>query len=36
LNLLFDANIMDYLETEDVTVVCEIITWRLVGYSKEV
>ncbi len=36
LNLLFDANIMDYLETEDVTVVCEIITWRLVGYSREV
>jgi hypothetical protein len=34
LNLLFDANIMDYLETEDVTVVCEIITWKLVGYSK--
>lgn len=36
LNLLFDANIMDYLETEDVTVVCEIITWKLVGYSREV
>ena len=36
LNLLFDANILDYLETEDVTVVCEIITWRLVGYSREV
>ena len=35
-NLLFDANILDYLETEDVTVVCEIITWRLVGYSREV
>lgn len=36
LNLLFDANILDYLETEDVTVVCEIITWKLVGYSREV
>ena len=35
LNLLFDANIMDYLETEDVTVVCEIITWKLVSYSRE-
>jgi len=35
LNLLFDANIMDYLETEDVTVLCEIITWKLVGYSRE-
>ena len=36
LNLLFDANILDYLETEDVTVVCEIITWKLVGFSREV
>lgn len=36
LNLLFDANIMDYLETEDVTVLCEIITWKLVGYSREI
>jgi hypothetical protein len=36
LNLLFDANILDYLETEDVTVVCEIITWRLVSYLREV
>jgi hypothetical protein len=35
-NLLFDANILDYLETEDVTVLCEIITWRLVSYSREV
>jgi hypothetical protein len=35
-NLLFDANILDYLETEDITVVCEIITWRLVSYSREV
>jgi hypothetical protein len=35
LNLLFDANILDYLETEDVTVVCEIITWKLVSYSRE-
>ncbi len=36
LNLLFDANILDYLETEDVTVVCEIITWRLVSYLREI
>ena len=36
LNLLFDANITDYLETEDVTVLCEIITWKLVRYSREV
>ena len=35
LNLLFEDNILDYLETEDVTVACEIITWKLVGYSRE-
>jgi len=35
LNLLFEDNILDYLETEDVTVICEIITWKLVGYSRE-
>ncbi|UCB43391.1 MAG: DUF3786 domain-containing protein [Dehalococcoidales bacterium] len=35
LNLLFDANILDYLETEDITVVCEIVTWKLVSYSRE-
>lgn len=29
-NLLFDSSITDYLESEDVTVVCEAITWRLV------
>ncbi len=29
-NLLFDGNISDYLEPEDVTIVCEVITWRLV------
>jgi len=35
LNLLFDATICDYLETEDVTVLCEIITWRLISYLRE-
>ena len=35
LNLLLDATISDYLETEDVTVLCETITWRLVRYSRE-
>jgi hypothetical protein len=35
-NLLFDANIGDYLESEDVTIVCETITWRLINYSKKV
>ena len=29
-NILFDANISDYLSTEDVTVLCETIIWRLV------
>ena len=29
-NILFDANISDYLPTEDVTVLCETIAWKLV------
>ena len=29
-SVLFDANIQDYLTTEDVTVVSEVITWNLV------
>ncbi len=29
-NILFDATITDYLPTEDITVLCEIITWRLI------
>jgi hypothetical protein len=29
-NILFDANISDYLSTEDVAVLSETITWRLV------
>ena len=33
-NLLFDANITDYLESEDVTIVCETITWRLINYAR--
>ncbi len=28
--VLFDANISDYLPTEDVTVLCETIVWKLV------
>lgn len=35
-NLLFDANITDYLTSEDVTIVCETITWRLINYLKKV
>jgi hypothetical protein len=29
-NILFDANISDYLSSEDVTVLCETIAWKLV------
>lgn len=29
-NILFDANISDYLPTEDVAVLCETIVWKLV------
>ena len=29
-NILFDANVSDYLPTEDVTVLCETIIWQLV------
>ena len=29
-NILFDASITDYLPTEDITVLCEVITWRLI------
>jgi len=29
-SMLFDATISDYLPTEDITVLCETITWRLI------
>lgn len=29
-SILFDANISDYLPTEDVTVLCSTVVWRLV------
>ncbi|HEX9896406.1 MAG TPA: DUF3786 domain-containing protein [Dehalococcoidales bacterium] len=32
-NILFDANIIDYLDSEDVTIVCETVTWRLINYA---
>ncbi len=35
-NMVFDANISDYLSTEDITVLCETITWRLIRYLREV
>ena len=33
-NILFDSTISDYLNTEDITVLCEIIAWRLVKLLK--
>jgi hypothetical protein len=29
-NILFDSSITDYLPTEDITVLCEILAWKLV------
>ncbi len=34
-NVAFDATISDYLPTEDITVLCETITWRLIRYSRD-
>lgn len=34
-SIMFDANISDYLSTEDITVLCETITWRLVSLLRE-
>ena len=34
-NILFDATISDYLATEDISVLCEIIAWKLVRLLKE-
>jgi len=33
-NILFDASISDYLSTEDITILCETIAWKLVRYLK--
>ena len=33
-NILFDSSIQDYLSTEDITVACESIAWRLVSILK--
>ncbi len=33
-SVLFDATIPDYLPTEDITVLCETITWKLIRLSK--
>lgn len=31
-NVVFDANISDYLPTEDITVLCETIAWKLIRF----
>ena len=33
-SIIFDATISDYLSTEDITVLCETITWRLINYLR--
>jgi hypothetical protein len=33
-NILFDSTISDYLPTEDITILCEMIAWRLVRFLK--
>jgi len=35
-NIVFDATISDYLPTEDITVLCETVTWRLVRLVKDI
>ncbi len=32
-NILFDSSIKGYLPTEDITVLCEILAWKLVRMS---
>jgi hypothetical protein len=34
-SVLFDSTITDYLPTEDITVLCELITWRLVSFLRQ-
>jgi len=33
-NIMFDSTIADYLPTEDITILCEIIAWKLVRLLK--
>ena len=33
-SIIFDATISDYLCTEDITTLCETITWRLVSFLR--
>jgi len=34
-SILFDSTISDYLSTEDINVLCETISWRLVKFLRE-
>ena len=34
-SILFDATVADYLSTEDITVLCETIVWKLVRILKQ-
>ena len=34
-NIIFDATISDYLSTEDITILCETLTWRLINYLRQ-
>ena len=33
-NIMFDSTISDYLPTEDVTILCEIVAWKLVRIAR--
>lgn len=33
-NIMFDSTIPDYLPTEDITILCEVIAWKLVRLLK--
>jgi len=34
-NILFDSTISDYLPTEDINMLCETISWKLIKYLKK-
>ena len=34
INVVFDATISDYLYTEDIVVLCETITWKMIRYVR--
>ena len=34
-SILFDSTVFDYLATEDINVLCETISWKLVGYLRK-